>query len=241
MTYYSKNLARRLIDGKSASEDAERAMIEKLKDACGFQYISKLQRMFNDMTISRELQEAFLTEVTALPSGVSFEVLVLSNGAWPLSQSANTTFDPPPVLKEFEKAFSDFYEGKQPNKKLDFLHQYSKNTIKTACFARPYQLTATSYQYAVLDQFNRGNIRTYDQIKVATNLDSSNLHQTVISLLKARVLKSDPLLFTKSTVDGKEVIEFAKEIDGKTRLAVQNKFQRYAMTHTHLAIRSTTC
>jgi hypothetical protein len=34
MTYYSKNLARRLIDGKSASEDAERAMIEKLKVCC---------------------------------------------------------------------------------------------------------------------------------------------------------------------------------------------------------------
>jgi hypothetical protein len=185
--------------------------------------------MFNDMTISRELQEGFLGSDQVLPAGVAFEVLVLSNGAWPLSQSANTTFDPPSVLRDFEKAFSDFYEKKQPNKELVFLHQYSKNTIKANCFARPYQLTTTSYQYAVLEQFNRGNIRTYDQIKSSTNLDPSNLRQTVISLLKARVIKSDPLLFTKKTVDGKEVIEFAKEIEAKTRFAVQAKYQRYVL------------
>ena len=45
--FYSKSLAQRLIHSASASDDAEASMISKLKDACGFEYTSKLTRMFS--------------------------------------------------------------------------------------------------------------------------------------------------------------------------------------------------
>lgn len=44
--FYSKMLAKRLVQHMSASDDAESSMISKLKQACGFEYTSKLQRMF---------------------------------------------------------------------------------------------------------------------------------------------------------------------------------------------------
>lgn len=44
--FYSKMLAKRLVQHMSASDDAEASMISKLKQACGFEYTSKLQRMF---------------------------------------------------------------------------------------------------------------------------------------------------------------------------------------------------
>lgn len=44
--FYSKMLAKRLVQYMSASDDAEASMISKLKQACGFEYTSKLQRMF---------------------------------------------------------------------------------------------------------------------------------------------------------------------------------------------------
>lgn len=44
--FYSKMLAKRLVQCMSASDDAEASMISKLKQACGFEYTSKLQRMF---------------------------------------------------------------------------------------------------------------------------------------------------------------------------------------------------
>jgi cullin 1 len=44
--FYSKMLAKRLIHGHSASDESETNMISKLKDACGFEYTSKLTRMF---------------------------------------------------------------------------------------------------------------------------------------------------------------------------------------------------
>lgn len=52
-------LAKRLVQHMSASDDAEASMISKLKQACGFEYTSKLQRMFQDIGVSKDLNEQF--------------------------------------------------------------------------------------------------------------------------------------------------------------------------------------
>ncbi|KAJ2997474.1 hypothetical protein HDV02_005515 [Globomyces sp. JEL0801] len=57
--FYTKNLAKRLVNSASASDDAEASMISKLKEACGFEYTSKLQKMFTDMSISKDLNDGF--------------------------------------------------------------------------------------------------------------------------------------------------------------------------------------
>jgi hypothetical protein len=57
--FYSKWLAKRLVHQTSASDDAEASMISKLKHACGYEYTSKLQRMFQDMSVSRDLNTKF--------------------------------------------------------------------------------------------------------------------------------------------------------------------------------------
>ena len=44
--FYTTKLCRHLIRNLSASNEAEASMISKLKDACGFEYGHKLQRMF---------------------------------------------------------------------------------------------------------------------------------------------------------------------------------------------------
>ena len=44
--FYTTKLSKRLIHGVSASDEAEASMISKLKEACGFEYTNKLQRMF---------------------------------------------------------------------------------------------------------------------------------------------------------------------------------------------------
>ena len=45
-TFYTTKLSKRLIHSVSASDEAEASMISKLKEACGFEYTNKLQRMF---------------------------------------------------------------------------------------------------------------------------------------------------------------------------------------------------
>lgn len=57
--FYAKLLAKRLVTFTSASDDAESSMISKLKAACGYEYTSKLQRMFNDIGVSKDLNSKF--------------------------------------------------------------------------------------------------------------------------------------------------------------------------------------
>lgn len=65
--FYSKMLAKRLVQHMSASDDAEASMISKLKQACGFEYTSKLQRMFqvrkNVYLVAETLYMKFSCEV----------------------------------------------------------------------------------------------------------------------------------------------------------------------------------
>ncbi|UJR37529.1 hypothetical protein I4U23_030231 [Adineta vaga] len=70
--FYRKFLAKRLTNQLSASDDFEELMITKLREKCGFEYASKLQRMFQDIGLSNTLI-------------VSFSVMVLTSNAWPFS------------------------------------------------------------------------------------------------------------------------------------------------------------
>lgn len=57
--FYQKKLAQRLVMGLSASDDSESSMISKLKEKCGFDYTNKLQKMFTDVGIGRDLTDRF--------------------------------------------------------------------------------------------------------------------------------------------------------------------------------------
>ena len=57
--YYKGHLAKRLLLGRSVSDDAERGMLAKLKVECGYQFTQKLEGMFHDMKISTDTMEGY--------------------------------------------------------------------------------------------------------------------------------------------------------------------------------------
>lgn len=57
--YYKNHLAKRLLLGRSVSDDAERGMLAKLKVECGYQFTQKLEGMFHDMKISADTMQAY--------------------------------------------------------------------------------------------------------------------------------------------------------------------------------------
>ena len=59
LKFYSKMLAKRLVTDSSASDEAESSMIGRLKQMCGFEYTTKLQRMFTDSGLSKEISDNF--------------------------------------------------------------------------------------------------------------------------------------------------------------------------------------
>merc|ERR1711936_431811 len=77
--FYSKMLAKRLVQHMSASDDAEASMISKLKQACGFEYTNKLQRMFQDVGVSKDLNDQFRTHLqnSDEPLDIDFQIQVL--------------------------------------------------------------------------------------------------------------------------------------------------------------------
>jgi cullin 3 len=62
--FYKRYLAKRLLAGKSTSEDMERSMIAKLKTECGYHFTSKLEGMFTDMALSKETMEQFVESLS---------------------------------------------------------------------------------------------------------------------------------------------------------------------------------
>ena len=62
--FYKKDLAKRLLVGKSASVDAEKSMLSKLKQECGGAFTVKLEGMFKDMELSKDIMLAFKQVIT---------------------------------------------------------------------------------------------------------------------------------------------------------------------------------
>lgn len=85
--YYKQHLAKRLLLGRSVSDDAERNMIAKLKTECGYQFTSKLEGMFTDMKLSADSMDAFKTYCQSLEgsplNNIDLSVYVLTTGFWP--------------------------------------------------------------------------------------------------------------------------------------------------------------
>ncbi|KAK6031779.1 cullin family protein [Ostertagia ostertagi] len=64
--FYKKDLAKRLLLGRSASVDAEKIMLSKLRQECGAGFTQKLEGMFRDMELSKDLGVAFRNTVDFL-------------------------------------------------------------------------------------------------------------------------------------------------------------------------------
>lgn len=82
--FYKKDLAKRLLLGRSASSDAEKAMIGKLKAECGAQFTSKLEGMFKDTDLSRDIMASFRSSVRRLLlECISKHILNNQRAGWP--------------------------------------------------------------------------------------------------------------------------------------------------------------
>jgi cullin 1 len=198
--FYSRNLARRLVSASSASDDAETSMIGKLKDACGFEYTNKLQRMFQDIQTSKDLNDQFKVVSDKLeeddPSGsLDFQISVLGAAFWPLTPPATKFRLPDPCSKTYQR-FVAFYMDKHTGRKLQWLWNLSKGEVKAQLSSTGkgtvYTFQVSLFQMAILLLFNDTDTLTYLQIQERTDLVSEYLDQSLSIFLKAKVLKMTP-------------------------------------------------
>ncbi|KAL8961672.1 MAG: hypothetical protein Q9183_005272, partial [Haloplaca sp. 2 TL-2023] len=174
--FYSRMLAKRLVHFSSASEDAETSMISKLKEACGYEYTNKLQRMFQDIQISKDLNSTYKDWESNLMSdgdqkkAVDSHYQVLGTGFWPLN-APQTTFSAPSEVVKTYKRFETFYFDKHNGRKLTWLWQLCKGELKVNYVKNtkiPYTFQVSTYQMAILLLFNEQDEIPYEDIQEAT-------------------------------------------------------------------------
>ncbi|KAL3347688.1 hypothetical protein AABB24_021391 [Solanum stoloniferum] len=194
--YYKQHLAKRLLSGKTVSDDAERSLIVKLKTECGYQFTSKLEGMFTDMKTSQDTMQGFLTAYGAeLGDGPSLVVQVLTTGSWPTQPGV--TCNLPAELSALCEKFRSYYLGTHTGRRLSWQTNMGTADLK-ATFGKgqKHELNVSTYQMCVLMLFNNADRQMYKEIEQATEIPSSDLKRCLQSLACVKgknVLRKEPM------------------------------------------------
>eukprot|EP00245_Coleochaete_scutata_P015265 TRINITY_DN6730_c1_g2_i1.p1 TRINITY_DN6730_c1_g2~~TRINITY_DN6730_c1_g2_i1.p1 ORF type:complete len:826 (+),score=198.29 TRINITY_DN6730_c1_g2_i1:104-2581(+) len=193
--FYKKDLAKRLLLGKSASIDAEKSMISKLKTECGSQFTNKLEGMFKDIDLSKDIIESFRQSSqarTKLPTGIEMSVHVLTTGYWPTYPPMEIRL--PHELNVYQDIFKDFYLSKHSGRRLMWQNSLGHCVLKADFPKGKKELAVSLFQTVVLMLFNDLEELSFQEIKDATAIEDKELRRTLQSLAcgKVRVLQKEP-------------------------------------------------
>ncbi|PKS13289.1 hypothetical protein jhhlp_000060 [Lomentospora prolificans] len=195
--FYKRDLARRLLMDKSASQDAERMTLSKLRGECGANFTHNLEQMFKDKALAKDEMETYRQACQASEYKLPFDlqVMVLSSAAWPSYNDLKVNM-PHDIANQIER-FDTYYKRKHNGRVLTWKHGLGHCTI-TARFKRgEKELNVSFLQAVVLLTFNDvedAEALTYQQISQMTNLSGGDLDRTLQSLAcgKTRVLTKHP-------------------------------------------------
>lgn len=196
--FYKKDLARRLLMGRSASQDAERNMLTKLRGECGSNFTHNLEQMFKDQELARDEMDSYKqwseSNLERKPP-VDLTVMILSASAWPTYPDVRVNL-PDEVATQIER-FDKHYKNKHTGRILTWKHSLAHCSIKASFPKGTKELLVSAFQAVVLMMFNKepeGGFFTYQQISAATGLQGGDLDRTLQSLAcgKARVITKHP-------------------------------------------------
>jgi len=173
--FYRRQLAKRLLTGKSASEHAELRFMAQLKLRCGAQLTSKLEGMIADMGRSREHEERFTNYIQRKKSRANFTyefgVKVLTSGFWPSFGSANddglAKLMLPRSMKRAEDFFGKYFAGLHEKRLLRWVHDLGTATVIGHFEAKSVVLEVSTLQCCVLLILNQiGSIKICDMTRM---------------------------------------------------------------------------
>ncbi|KAG6759400.1 cullin-3A [Populus alba x Populus x berolinensis] len=194
--YYKQHLAKRLLSGKTVSDDAERSLIVKLKTECGYQFTSKLEGMFTDMKTSQDTMQGFYASHLELGDARTLVVQVLTTGSWPTQPGV--TCNLPAEMSALCEKFRSYYLGTHTGRRLSWQTNMGTADVK-ATFGKggqKHELNVSTYQMCVLMLFNNAERLSYKEIEQATEIPAADLKRCLQSMACVKgknVLRKEPM------------------------------------------------
>lgn len=196
--FYKKDLAKRLLFNRSFSVDIEKSAISKLKTECGPHFTSKLEGMFKDMELSKDLMSSFkmsssaMDELSTVCPGTEVSVHVLTSGLWPTYPQMECNF--PEHLSNGLETFKKHYLEKHNGRKLMWLHSLGTCIMKVTFSSGTKELALSFFQAATLMAFEDKDTLDFKTISSLTGIDDGELRRTLQSLAcgRERVLLKEP-------------------------------------------------
>lgn len=150
--YFKQHLAKRLLSGRSISDDVERSMITKLKVECGYQYTSNLEGMFMDMKMSSDTQHNFRIAMggSAKVEDVELQVHVLTTGFWPTQAAVGCSL-PPSILRCCD-VFKEHYLKQHSGRRLAWQTNMGSADLKAIFNTRKHEINVSTYLMCALHQ-----------------------------------------------------------------------------------------
>jgi cullin 3 len=196
--YYKQHLAKRLLHGRSSSDDAERSLLVKLKTECGYQFTSKLESMFTDIKTSRDTMAEFKAHLAGQGAalGMDLSVQVLTTGAWPQASGQQRACNLPREVDRCCEEFRAFYQGTYSGRRLAWQTGMGSADVRATFGAKRHEVSCSTHQMVVLLLFNDAEELRFDEIAAATNIPDAELKRVLQALACVKgknVLRKEPM------------------------------------------------
>ncbi|EGG11016.1 uncharacterized protein MELLADRAFT_42064 [Melampsora larici-populina 98AG31] len=200
--YYKAHLAKRLLFGKSVSEDTERNMLGKLKVESGSAFTRDSEGMLKDLKMSNEMGKSFKDWCSKKHPAVPLDLVVTvgSSSMWPMSQGNNQMKTPcilPKLLDDSIKLYERFYSTRHSGRRLTWHTELGSLEIKIKFNKSTHELSLSTLAGVVVllfDGVDESRKFTYPEIQEATGMSDGDLKRTLQSLscAKYKILLKEP-------------------------------------------------
>jgi cullin 1 len=142
--------------------------------------------MFEDMTISKTLNEQYRQAVPKQAGEIDFSIAALRSNSWPFTQGY--AFHLPVELETSVNNFKKFYAELHSGRRISILNHLSRGEVVANCFKNRYCLQASTIQIAILLQFNDSAKMTLKQLCENIGTTEAQIVPVLQILLKVKLL-----------------------------------------------------
>ena len=198
-SHYRRLFAKRLIHGTSTSDEDEESIIQRLQSENSMEYTGKITKMFQDVRLSKLLEDEFDVMIKRSPDYSSakypeVEPFILAESMWPFTYQ-EVDFNLPKELKPSHEQLLNLYTSKHNGRVLKWLWPLCRADLKASIGKpgrEPFIFTVTLFQLSILLLFNESNILTLEQIQEGTNLSIQNIAASMVPFIKFKLIQQIP-------------------------------------------------